>query len=202
MKRTLFLALLFFCYGGAMAVHVFATPTTITPPQQRRSSPARKVSSKTAQAKPVAVRELSLPELKKLLARDQTSAQAARPLLVNFWATWCEPCREEFPDLVRINEDYKARGLDLIVVSLDDTEELNKGVPEFLRAMHATMPAYLLNTPEATDAINVVDKNWTGALPATFLFSPHGQLVFSHTRRIKPDELKQAIEFALKPENQ
>ncbi len=103
---------------------------------------------------------------------------------------------------MRIDNSYKERGLEFIVVSLDDMEELNKGVPEFLRATHSTMPAYLLNAPEATDAINVVDKNWTGALPATFLFSPRGQLVFSHTGRINPAELKQAIEFALKPENQ
>jgi len=199
MKRTLFLALLFSCCSGAMAAHVFATRAVIKPQQQqqRRSSHARKVSSKSAQAKPVAVRELSLPELKKLLARDQTSTQAARPLLVNFWATWCEPCREEFPDLVRIDKDYKARGLEFIVVSLDDVEELNKGVPQFLREMRATMPAYLLNTPDQEAAMNAVDPQWSGALPATFLFDGKNQIVFKRMKRISEAELRAAIEKTL-----
>jgi len=198
MKRTLFLALLFSCGGGAMAApHVFATRAATAPQQQRRSSHARKVSPKTAQAKPVVVRELSLPELKKLLARDQTSTQAARPLLVNFWATWCEPCREEFPDLVRIDKDYKARGLEFIVVSLDDVEELNKGVPQFLREMRATMPAYLLNTPDQEAAMNAVDPQWSGALPATFLFDGKNQIVFKRMKRISEAELRAAIEKTL-----
>ncbi len=198
MKRTLLLALLFSCWCGAAAVHVFATRAAAAlQKQQRRSSHGRKVSPKTAQAKPVAVRELSLPELKKLLARDQTNTQAARPLLVNFWATWCEPCREEFPDLVRINEDYKARGLDFIVVSLDDVEELNKGVPQFLRSMRATMPAYLLNVTDQEAAMNAVDKDWSGALPATFLFDGKNQIVFKRMKRVNEAELRAAIEKTL-----
>lgn len=200
MKRTLFLALLFsFCGGAMTAPRVFAARAVIKPQQQqqRRPSQARKVSSKTVQAKPVAVRELSLPELKKLLERDQTNTRAARPLLVNFWATWCEPCREEFPELVRINEDYKARGLDFIVVSLDDVEELNKGVPQFLREMHATMHAYLLNTPDQEAAMNAIDPQWSSGLPATFLFDGKNQIVFKRMKRVNEAELRAAIEKTL-----
>ncbi len=198
MKRTLFLALLFYCCCGAVAAHVFATRAIVTPQQQRRSSHARKVSPETAQAKPVAVREVDVAGLKKLLARDQTSTHAARPLLVNFWATWCEPCREEFPDLVRINKDYKARGLEFIVVSLDDVEELNKGVPQFLREMRATMPAYLLNTPDQEAAMNAVDPQWSGALPATFLFDGKNQIAFKHMGRVNAAVLRAAIEKTMR----
>src|SRR3954452_3102719 len=49
------------------------------------------------------VREIDVEGLKKLLALDEKSP---RPLLLNFWATWCEPCRAEFPDLVKIDNDY------------------------------------------------------------------------------------------------
>ncbi len=198
MKRTLLLALLFSCCCGAAAAHVCLTRAAPTPHQQRRTSHARKVSTKTTQAKPVAVRELSISELKKLLSRDQASTQAARPLLVNFWATWCAPCREEFPDLVRIDKDYKARGLDFIVVSLDDAEELNKGVPQFLREMQATMPAYLLNTPDQEAAMNAVDATWSGALPATFLFDGKNQIIFKHMGRINEAELRAAIEKTIR----
>ncbi|MGI8654073.1 MAG: redoxin domain-containing protein [Pyrinomonadaceae bacterium] len=194
MKRTLFLALLFFCCGGATAVYFFVTRAAAAPQQQQRSpTRARKVSPQTAQAKPVAVRETDLAGLKKLLAREQINTQAARPLLVNFWATWCEPCREEFPDLVQINKDYKARGLEFVTVSLDESGEIKTGVPQFLRQMRSTMPAYLLNVPDPEPAIKWVDAEWGGGLPATYLYNAQGQIVFKHMGRIKPAELRSAI---------
>jgi thiol-disulfide isomerase/thioredoxin len=55
-----------------------------------------------------------------------------KPLLVNFWATWCDPCREEFPDLVKIDADYKNK-IDFITVSLDDVEELKPASEIFKR---------------------------------------------------------------------
>ena len=148
-------------------------------------------------AKPVIlVREVDLAALKALLQRDPAKA---RPLIVNFWATWCEPCREEFPDLVKINEEYGARTdgaagrVDFITVSLDDPEDIKKGVPEYLQKMNARMPAYLLNVPDPEQVINLVDPTWSGAMPATFLFDAQGHIVFKHMGRIKPDELREAI---------
>jgi thiol-disulfide isomerase/thioredoxin len=125
------------------------------------------------------------------LRRD---AAQPRPLLVNFWATWCEPCREEFPDLVQVDKDYKARGLEFVTVSLDDVAEIKTSVPQFLRRMRAAMPAYLLDVPDPEPAIKLVDESWGGQLPATFLYDSRGQVVFRHMGRIKPAELRKAIE--------
>lgn len=152
----------------------------------------REVKSPAVAAAPV-VCEVDLEGLKKLLQRDAT--QNARPLLVNFWATWCEPCREEFPDLVLIGEDYRGRGVDFITVSLDDPAEIKTGVPQFLREMRAEkIPSYLLNVPDPEPAIKLVDAEWKGGLPATFLFDAQGALVFKHTGRIKPAELRAALD--------
>jgi thiol-disulfide isomerase/thioredoxin len=140
------------------------------------------------------VREIDVPALKELL---QPKAEQPRPLLVNFWATWCDPCREEFPDLVRIDADYRARGLEFITISLDDTSQINTNVPQFLKEMKASMPAYLLNTLDPDEAIAAVDRTWHGALPATFLFDARGQVVFKHMGRIKAAELRAAIEKVL-----
>src|SRR5437762_825466 len=52
------------------------------------------------------VREIDLDGLKKILQRDPKDT---RPLLINFWATWCDGCREEFPDLVKIDNDYRGK---------------------------------------------------------------------------------------------
>ncbi len=194
MKRTLFLARLFLCC--CCAVLIFASSIIA---QQRRTPRPRKTSKAVLSVKTIVVQEIDASGLKKLLARDNASSQTvSRPLLINFWATWCEPCREEFPDLVRINNYYKTRGLDFVVVSLDDVEELNKGVPQFLREMRATMPAYLLNAPDGEAAMNVVDPQWSGALPATFLFDQQGRIAFKHTGRINVAELRATIEKTMK----
>src|SRR5678815_3619227 len=83
--------------------------------------------------------------------------QRERPLLVNFWATFCDPCRDEFPDLVKIDKEYRPQSLDFVTVSLDDIDQLKTDVPKFLSSMKATMPAYLLNVtdPEPTRLLSI-----------------------------------------------
>src|ERR1700704_807457 len=78
------------------------------------SAPAQPSAGAVA-ARSSEIREVDLDGLKKLLLRDPNDA---RPLLVNFWATWCDGCREEFPDLVKIDNDYRAKGLDFLSVTL------------------------------------------------------------------------------------
>jgi thiol-disulfide isomerase/thioredoxin len=138
------------------------------------------------------IREIDLEGLKKILQRDY---KQSRPLLVNFWATYCEPCRDEFPDLVEIDKDFKGRGLEFITVSLDDSAEIKTSVPQFLRQMRAAMPAYLLNVIDPEPAIKWVDKTWGGALPATFLYDARGQVIFKHMGRVNPVELRGALEI-------
>jgi thiol-disulfide isomerase/thioredoxin len=164
-------------------------PAASDPHRKNTAAPSARQTGEAAKL-PV-VREVDLAALKKLLPGENAKA---RPLLVNFWATWCEPCREEFPDLVKIDEQYGAGKLDFITVSLDDVADIRKGVPEYLQKMHARMPAYLLNVPDPEAVINLVDPQWSGAMPATFLFDARGTLVFKHMGRIKPDELRAAIE--------
>src|SRR5947207_6276467 len=98
------------------------------------------------------VREINLDGLKKILARDPGDK---RPLLLNFWATWCDPCREEFPDLVKLDADYKDKGLNFIAISLDDITDIKSEVPKFLTQMKATMPVVLLNVNDPEPAIKI-----------------------------------------------
>jgi thiol-disulfide isomerase/thioredoxin len=76
------------------------------------------------------IREIDLEGLKKLIQRDPKDT---RPLLINFWATWCDQCREEFPDLVKIDADYRAKGLNFVAISLDEIGDVKTKVEPFLK---------------------------------------------------------------------
>jgi thiol-disulfide isomerase/thioredoxin len=162
-----------------------ASTAPITPSARRaHTAPAVKPS--------VGARAVNTEELLGLL-----KGNGSRPLLVNYWATWCEGCRDEFPDLVKIDKQYRPKGLDFIAITLDDLKDINTEVPKFLRKMRATMPVYLLNVADPEPAINAVDREWGGALPATFLYNAKGEVVYKHVGRFNADELRAAIEKAV-----
>jgi thiol-disulfide isomerase/thioredoxin len=180
---------------AAAAPQLMRVPSVRTSVEGRaRAQTTHGANAKTGdtQAQPTEVREVDLEALQKLLQR--APGKDARPLLVNFWATWCEPCREEFPDLVRIKADYEKRDLDFITVSLDDPAEIKTSVPKFLREMRARMPAYLLNVIEPQTVMDAIDPEWRGGLPATFLFDASGKIIFKHTGRVNAEELRTAID--------
>jgi len=140
------------------------------------------------------IRVIDLDGLKKVLQRDPKDE---RPLLVNFWATWCDPCREEFPDLVKVDTDYRSKGLNFVAVSLDDISDVKSVVPKFLKEMKAEMSVILLNVNDPEPAIKAVDATWDGQLPATFLYDKQGKIVFKHFGRIDAVELRNAIDKAV-----
>jgi|GEM_PF-651388 len=142
---------------------------------------------------PSDIREINLDDLKKIIQRDPKDA---RPLLINFWATWCDPCREEFPDLVKIDLDYRSKGLKFVAISLDDISDIRTAVPKFLKEMKAEMPVVLLNVNDPEPAIKAVDPTWDGQLPATFLYDKEGKVVFKHFGKIDAAELRAAIDKA------
>ena len=159
------------------------------------AAPAQKRKGRTAKPpqEPIVVSPIDTNELKGLLTQ-----QRERPLLVNFWATFCDPCRDEFPDLVKIDKDYRPHALEFVTVSLDDVSEIKTAVPKFLGSMKANMPAYLLNATDPEPAINIVDPRWRGDLPATFLYNEKGEIVYKHIGRVNPVELREAIEKVVK----
>ena len=159
----------------------------LTAPAQRKKGYARK-------PKPLpVVAAIDTEALKGLITQPRE-----RPLLVNFWATFCDPCRDEFPDLVKIDKDYRPQSIEFVTVSLDDFGEIKTSVPQFLVSMKATMPAYLLNVTDPEPAINFIDRRWQGDLPATYLYNEKGEVVYKHIGRVNTAELREAIEKVVK----
>lgn len=119
-----------------------------------------------------------------------------KPLVVNFWATWCEPCREEFPDLVKLDALYKGKA-DMITITLDDLAEINGDVPKFLNEMKSTIPTYLLHTNDQDAAITMVSKDWAGNLPLTMVYDADGKIVYQRNGKFRYETLKENIDRAL-----
>jgi len=163
------------------------------------TSPAlaqRKARSKSLKTKPLPAPKaeaINAEQMQSLLKRD-----GSKPLLVNYWATWCDPCRDEFPELVKIDADYRKQGIDFFTVSLDDISDIKTQVPDFLQKMNATMPAYLLNVSDPEPAIKAVDPQWQGDLPATYLYNEKGEVIYKHIGRVNATELRAAIDKAVK----
>jgi thiol-disulfide isomerase/thioredoxin len=93
-------------------------------------------------------------------------------VLVNIWATWCEPCRQELPDLIRVNRDLKDKNFKLILVSAD-FPDIRPQVVRFLTDSGVDFPTYLKAENDG-DFINGLEPRWSGALPASILFGADG----------------------------
>ncbi|NNE98855.1 MAG: TlpA family protein disulfide reductase [Pyrinomonadaceae bacterium] len=172
MFRRAFCAVAIYC---CLAFGIFA---------QKPASKPENTSLRSTTPKIVQIDELSIIELLK---------PNKKPLLVNFWATWCIPCREEFPDLVELDKEYKEK-IDFITISLDDLAEIDRDVPKFLNEMKATMPAYLLRTNDENAVIGSISKDWQGGLPFTILYSEIGEVIHTRQGKIKPDIVKAKID--------
>jgi thiol-disulfide isomerase/thioredoxin len=122
-------------------------------------------------------------------------APGARVVLLNVWATWCTPCREEFPDLLRIEREFRPRGLRLVLVSGDFDSEL-PAVKQFLAAHGVEFLTYLKQGDDM-HFINGLDARWSGALPATLLYDGAGHRLWFHEGKMTYDTLKTRIDQAL-----
>lgn len=97
-------------------------------------------------------------------------------LLVNVWATWCVPCREEFPDLVKLYSLF-SNSFDFVGLSVDYTEDIRSKVLTFIIDNKIQFPIFISGFAKDEILINFFNSNWNGALPATFIYDKTGKQV-------------------------
>ncbi len=120
--------------------------------------------------------QTNISEVREKEIKSLISKRDGKLLLVNIWATWCVPCREEFPDLVKIYSKYKNK-VDVVGISVDYPDEINSKILPFLKKNQVNFPVYV-NAIRSSDVfIDLFDKDWNGAIPATFIYDKNGKQV-------------------------
>jgi thiol-disulfide isomerase/thioredoxin len=124
---------------------------------------------KVAAQKPMPL--IDLDGYRKLVADHR-----GKPLLITFWATWCEPCRDEYPLVNTLAKQYAPQGLTVVGVDMDDDAEINL-VRHFLEKNQPIFPNVRKKMGHVDAFQDGVDPNWHGTMPANFFYAADGRLL-------------------------
>lgn len=143
----------------------------------------------------------SIPSTVSLLSFDQMTTyldqHKGKPLLINFWATWCDPCVEELPDLIKLYKNHHKDNLQMVGFSVDFPEDINTKVKPFVKSHKIPYPIYVANPDDQDALINHFSKDWSGAVPATFLYDSNGKLLKMKTGKMTSSEMEEFIKPVL-----
>jgi len=119
-----------------------------------------------------------------------------KALLVNFWATWCEPCRDEYPLLNDLAKEYGPKGLNIVGVDLDGDGEMIL-MRRFLARYKPVFPNYRKKEGGQAAFIQSVLPGWNGAIPASFFYAKDGRQLGHLLGENKRDTYEAAIHTLL-----
>ena len=112
------------------------------------------------------VKTYAFNQLKPLLERKDN-----KTYVVNFWATWCAPCVKELPYFEKIRKEYANKNVEVLLVSLDFPKQVERVLIPFLNKRNIQSDVILLDDVNEDVWIKAIDKNWSGALPATIIYN-------------------------------
>ncbi|HUX84205.1 MAG TPA: TlpA disulfide reductase family protein [Chitinophagaceae bacterium] len=104
-------------------------------------------------------------DLQKMLQRDDAV------YVINFWATWCQPCRDELPHLVQIADLYRDSGVKVILISLDYANAYPAGIRQFLNMEGIRIPVYWLDETNPRAIAAAAFPAWKGLIPFTIFLN-------------------------------
>jgi thiol-disulfide isomerase/thioredoxin len=147
----------------------------------------RREEMETIAKKPVILKPVSVSDLKELRKNS-----TGKLLLVDFWATWCGPCRAELPQFETMYRMYGRRAFDLVTVSINYPDE-QAGVLKVLTDEHATSTSRILSSTDIYPQLAAFDPDWSAAVPYTLLIRPDGEVVYKRQGTVDLLQLKRLI---------
>lgn len=135
--------------------------------------------------------EIDLPTLTG--GRVELSKIKGHPVVVSFWGTWCPPCRDEFPELVKVQAKYARDGLHVLGVNGRDQERSNKDVQRFVELFPVSFTIALDKRGSVRRAYRIEGQ------PTTVFIDSAGIVRKIHTGRISREELEAGIGLILTP---
>ncbi len=138
------------------------------------------------------------PQLVDLAGYKEVVAKyQSKGLLVTFWATWCQPCRDEDPMIIELGKEYAPQGLAVVGVSLDEDADLGL-VRQFLDKSRPGFPNYRPKPGIDSDAFyQGVNPDWRGTMPQTDFYARDGHLARYFVGQKSKDAFVQAIRLIL-----
>ena len=124
------------------------------------------------------------------------ASHRSQVLLVDFWATWCDPCREELPQLAALARQFDSRKFSLVTISTDEPEQ-QSAAAALLDKAGIGQPRYIKHAEDDQTFIDFIDRKWSGALPALFLYDAKGARIASFIGETAPADIEAAIRKAL-----
>ena len=115
--------------------------------------------------------------------------------VINFWATWCAPCIKELPYFEKLNEQYKDKNVEVILVSLDFPQLYESKLKPFIVNKKIKSKVIALDDVDMNTWIPQVDETWSGSIPATFIYKNDNKKFFeqSFTYEALEKEVKQFL---------
>ena len=139
------------------------------------------------QAKPVNVESVTMEGLRNL-RRNSTG----KILMINFWATWCGPCKTEYPELLTTYQWYKGRQFDFVSVSVDNSGN-REGVLQFLQDVHSPIRNLHVDSEDVYAVQRAFDVSWESGVPFTVVLAPDGKVIYRHEGASDVLTLRRAI---------
>ncbi len=138
--------------------------------------------------------QIEVLKFNTLESKMEIMAQNNELSIVNFWATWCKPCIAELPYFEEAGKAFAEKGVTLLLVSMDFVEVLDSKVKPFVQKRNMQSSVVLLDETDYNAFINEVDKNWSGAIPATLFIGKNGKRKVFFEKEFQRDDLFDEIE--------
>jgi cytochrome c biogenesis protein CcmG/thiol:disulfide interchange protein DsbE len=182
----------------ALTILVFALIAVAGISSCRSSDEKRSVSNANLPGTPLPANVLSATLKTADGGTIKLADYSGKVVLLNLWATWCGPCRQETPELVKLHQEFQSQGVEMVGLSTEDPNRSAESVRNFVKAFQVD---YHVGWAPSDVAIWLMQLSGRDAIPQSFIISRDGRILkqfVGFNPFSTPPQIKQALQEALK----